>query len=89
MASLCISTPVQAGIIPFSTPNSSFILNLLRRSIKLWAVFLAIFLPTAVVGLPSSAVLSDFDAAVALFGFVFGSGAHDGCVLEEAEEVEG
>lgn len=46
MASLCIS-PVQAGIIPFNTANSSFILDLRRLSIRLCAVFLAIFLPAA------------------------------------------
>jgi hypothetical protein len=33
-----------------STPNSSFILDLLLRSIRLCAVFRAIFLPAAVVG---------------------------------------
>ncbi len=48
MASLCIS-PVQAGIMPFSTANSSFILDLLRLSMRLWAVLLAIFLPAALV----------------------------------------
>lgn len=48
MASLCIS-PVHAGIMSFSTPNSSFILDLRRRSIRLWAVFRAIFLPAALV----------------------------------------
>jgi hypothetical protein len=48
MANLCIS-PVQAGIISFRTPNSSFILDLLRRSIKLWAVFLAILRPATLV----------------------------------------
>jgi hypothetical protein len=48
MANLCIS-PVHAGIIPFSTANSSFILDRLLRSIKLWAVFLAIFRPAALV----------------------------------------
>jgi hypothetical protein len=31
------------------TPNSSFIFDLLRRSIKLWAVFRAIFLPATLV----------------------------------------
>jgi len=45
---LCIS-PLQAGIRPFSTPNSSFILDLLRRSIRLCAVFLTIFLPATLV----------------------------------------
>jgi hypothetical protein len=45
---LCIS-PVQAGIRPFSTANSSFIFDLLRLSIRLWAVFLAIFRPAALV----------------------------------------
>lgn len=49
MASLCIS-PVQAGIMLFSTANSSFILDRRRRSIRLWAVFLAAFLPAALVG---------------------------------------
>lgn len=48
IASLCIS-PVHAGIRSLRTANSSFILDLLRRSIKLWAVFLAIFLPAALV----------------------------------------
>jgi hypothetical protein len=48
IANLCIS-PVQAGIISFKTPNSSFILDLRRRSIRLWAVFLAIFRPAALV----------------------------------------
>lgn len=48
MASLCIS-PVQAGIRPLRTANSSFILDLRRRSIRLWAVFRAIFLPAALV----------------------------------------
>lgn len=48
MASLCIS-PVQAGIISFRTANSSFIFDLRRLSIKLWAVFLAIFRPAALV----------------------------------------
>ena len=40
---------MQAGIIPFSTANSSFILDLRLRSMRLWAVFLAIFLPAALV----------------------------------------
>lgn len=35
IASLCISCPLQAGIISFRTPNSSFIFDRLRRSIKL------------------------------------------------------
>lgn len=35
MASLCISWSVQAGIIAFSTPNSSFIFDLRLRSITL------------------------------------------------------
>lgn len=48
IASLCIS-PVQAGIISFRTANSSFIFDLRRLSIKLWAVFLAIFRPAALV----------------------------------------
>ena len=48
MASLCIS-PVHAGIISLSTPNSSFILDLRRRSIRLWAVFLAILRPATLV----------------------------------------
>lgn len=48
MANLCIS-PVHAGIMPFNTANSSFILDLRRRSIRLCAVFLAIFRPAALV----------------------------------------
>lgn len=48
IANLCIS-PVHAGIISFRTPNSSFIFDLLLRSIKLCAVFLAIFLPATLV----------------------------------------
>lgn len=48
MASLCIS-PVQAGIRPLSTANSSFILDRRRRSIRLCAVFRAIFRPAALV----------------------------------------
>lgn len=35
----------------FNTPNSSFIFDLLRRSITEWAVFLAIFFPAALVEL--------------------------------------
>lgn len=35
--------------MPFKTPNSSFILDLLLRSMMLWAVFLAIFLPVPLV----------------------------------------
>ena len=48
--SLCMSWPAQAGIMSLSTPNSSFILERRRRSIKLCAVLRAIFLPAAVVG---------------------------------------
>jgi hypothetical protein len=48
IASLCIS-PVHAGIKLLRTANSSFILDLRRRSIRLCAVFLAIFLPAALV----------------------------------------
>lgn len=33
----------------FNTLNSSFIFDLRRRSMRLWAVFLAIFLPAALV----------------------------------------
>lgn len=66
MASLCIS-PVHAGIMPLSTANSSFILLRLLRSIKLWAVFLAILRPAALVALgcfflPFSAVDEAFAA---------------------------
>ena len=49
IASLCISWPLQAGIISFRTPNSSFIFDLRRRSIRLCAVFLAILRPAALV----------------------------------------
>lgn len=48
IANLCIS-PVHAGIKLLRTANSSFIFDLRRRSIRLWAVFLAIFLPAALV----------------------------------------
>lgn len=48
MASLCISCPLQAGIISFRIPNSSFILLRRLRSIRLWAVLRAIFRPAAV-----------------------------------------
>ena len=51
IANLCISWPLQAGIISFRVENSSFILDLRRRSIKLWAVFRAIFRPAALVAL--------------------------------------
>ena len=51
MASLCISWSVQAGIIAFKVPNSSFIFDLRLLSITLWAVFLAIFLPATLVEL--------------------------------------
>lgn len=51
IANLCISCPVQAGIISFKVANSSFIFDLLLLSIKLCAVFLAIFLPAALVAL--------------------------------------
>ena len=48
IANLCIS-PVHAGIMSLSTENSSFILDLRRRSIRLCAVFLAVFRPAALV----------------------------------------
>lgn len=48
IANLCIS-PVQAGIKFFNTANSSFIFDRRRRSMRLCAVFLAIFLPAALV----------------------------------------
>ena len=51
MASLCISWSVQAGIIAFKVPNSSFIFDLRLLSITLWAVFLAILLPATLVEL--------------------------------------
>src|ERR1700749_1752356 len=49
MANLCMSWPVQAGIMSLRTPNSSFILDLLRRSIRLCAVLRAILRPAAVL----------------------------------------
>ena len=65
MASLCISWSVQAGIIAFKVPNSSFILDLRLLSITLWAVFLAIFLPATLVELgcffPAGAVALEDD----------------------------
>lgn len=51
MASLCISWSRQAGIISFKTPNSSFIFDLRRRSMRLWAVLRAIFFPATLVEL--------------------------------------
>lgn len=48
IANLCIS-PVHAGIISFNTPNSSFIFERLLRSIRLCAVFRAIFRPATLV----------------------------------------
>lgn len=51
MASLCISWPLQAGIMFFSVLNSSFILDRRLRSIRLCAVFLAILRPAALVAL--------------------------------------
>lgn len=51
IASLCMSWPVQAGIISFSVVNSSFILDRRLRSIRLWAVLRAIFRPAALVAL--------------------------------------
>ena len=70
MASLCISWSVQAGIIAFKVPNSSFIFDLRLLSITLWAVFLAIFLPATLVELgcffPAVAVAFE-DAEVFLF----------------------
>lgn len=75
IASLCISCPVQAGIISFNVVNSSFILDLRLRSIKLCAVFLAIFLPAALVALgcfflpPFAGAGALFDAAAAAAAF--------------------
>lgn len=51
IASLCISWSLHAGIISFSTPNSSFIFERLRRSIRLCAVFRAILRPAALLEL--------------------------------------
>jgi hypothetical protein len=55
MANLCISCPVHAGIISFNTPNSSFILERLRLSIKLCAVLRAILRVAAVFPDPAGA----------------------------------
>ena len=46
-----MSWSVQAGIMAFKVPNSSFIFDLRLLSITLWAVFLAIFLPATLVEL--------------------------------------
>jgi hypothetical protein len=51
IASLCISCPVHAGIMSFNVPNSSFILDRLRRSIRLCAVLRAVLRPAALVAL--------------------------------------
>jgi len=49
MMKLLQETLVQAGIMLFKTPNSSFIFDLRRRSIKLYTIFRAIFRPAALV----------------------------------------
>lgn len=59
MASLCISCPVHAGIMSFNVPNSSFILDRRRRSIRLCAVLRAILRPAALVAL--GCFLLEFD----------------------------
>lgn len=69
MASLCIS-PVHAGIRPFRTANSSFIFDRRRRSIKLWAVFRAIFRPAALVAEGCFFLDPDPDPEPAAFLFV-------------------
>ena len=61
MASLCISSSLQAGIISLSTPNSSFIFDLRLRSIRLCAVFLAIFLPAMLVELGCFFLVTEAD----------------------------
>lgn len=66
MANLCIS-PLHAGIISLSTANSSFILDRRRRSIRLCAVFRAIFLPAALVA-DGGFFLGPAAAAVAVAG---------------------
>lgn len=68
IASLCISTPLQDGMRSFRTPNSSFILLLLLRSMILCAVFLATLRPAAVLAVavlrlpPALAGFEDFVA---------------------------
>lgn len=51
IASLCISCPSQAGTMSFKVPNSSFILERRRRSIRLCAVLRAILRPATLVEL--------------------------------------
>jgi hypothetical protein len=67
IASLCIS-PVHAGIKPLRTANSSFIFDLRRRSMRLWAVFLAIFLPVEPVPVVLLGAVFEFDAGVSGLG---------------------
>lgn len=101
MASLCIS-PVHAGIMLLSRANSSFILLLLLRSIKLWAVLRAIFLPAALVALgcfffvvdsplaeapPAPAPASDPGAAVLAAAAFPAARADDSFVEAEAAAV--
>lgn len=74
IASLCISCPWQAGIISFRVENSSFIFDLRRRSIKLCAVFLAIFRPAALVALGCFFLEPAGAAPLAAFVFPFGEG---------------
>lgn len=62
--------------MPFSTANSSFILDLRRLSIRLCAVFLAIFRPAALVAdgcffLDGSLAAGTAAAAVPLFPALF------------------
>ena len=60
-----MSWSVQAGIMAFKVPNSSFIFDPRLLSITLWAVFLAIFLPATLVELgcffPAVAVVLEDD----------------------------
>lgn len=71
IASLCSSAPLHEGIKSFKTPNSSFILLLLLRSIILCAVFLATLRPAAVLAVPVFfflAPLAGLEVFVALLG---------------------
>lgn len=62
-----MSWPRHAGIMSFKVANSSFILDLRRRSIRLCAVFRAIFRPAALVALGCFFLEAAGDALLAEF----------------------
>jgi hypothetical protein len=73
IASLCISWFLHAGIMSLRTPNSSFILERRRRSIRLCAVLRAILRPAAVV-FPACLRLAPPAVPAAAFALASGCG---------------